>query len=609
MAGFFAAALPAIFSTEEALPALTLAGDAAATDLGTVGSLDAATAVGSGLTAGMPSAVAGLEGTAASMLAPYASDAASTGVLGADAATAVAPAVPTGAAAIPAAAGSATYTPGGPFTPEMSANAVNTANAAAAAGNSSGILSNLDPIKQGFSDATDWIEKHKTATYLGLLGAKSLFGPSYAQPTVKKPTGLAMNMNLSPNFQGQRSISDSSVYTPSYGVPTAAQGGILSFDQGGIAAMANGGQGVGAQGMGNAQSYPGARLDMTQYATPSQMPTSSAVINSDYEMKTDPYTGQPNGMAEGGIAGYAGGGFAVNQGTQNTKMPNAGTTNTPTPTYHPAYNPMSMYGYNNPMNGMSGIYGNYMGPGSNSWFNQLNQLNQQSTPGISPNFQPARDVTPQVYQPQYAAGGVLAFKEGTPDNSHISYLSAESPWKTNQDNDANTALLSPHDAAAYRQKKLENLVGFANRGKLNSSITLGQINHIPAAQQYQQAAQQAQDAAQPQAAQGMPVQEAASGGIMGYSLGGYATGGNPRLLKGPGDGMSDNIPAVIANKQPARLADGEFVVPADVVSHLGNGSTDAGAKKLHTMMDTVRKARTGSKKQGKQIDPNKFLPA
>ena len=93
------------------------------------------------------------------------------------------------------------------------------------------------------------------------------------------------------------------------------------------------------------------------------------------------------------------------------------------------------------------------------------------------------------------------------------------------------------------------------------------------------------------------------------SLGGYATGGAPRLLKGPGDGMSDNIPAVIANKQPARLADGEFVIPADVVSHLGNGSTDAGAKHLHTMMSNVRKARTGNPKQGKQIDPTKFLPA
>ena len=98
----------------------------------------------------------------------------------------------------------------------------------------------------------------------------------------------------------------------------------------------------------------------------------------------------------------------------------------------------------------------------------------------------------------------------------------------------------------------------------------------------------------------------AAGGIT--SLGGYAAGGNPRLLKGPGDGMSDNIPATINGRQPARLADGEFVIPADVVSHLGNGSTEAGAKQLHAMMDKVRRARTGNKKQGKQIVAEKYLP-
>jgi hypothetical protein len=101
----------------------------------------------------------------------------------------------------------------------------------------------------------------------------------------------------------------------------------------------------------------------------------------------------------------------------------------------------------------------------------------------------------------------------------------------------------------------------------------------------------------------------AAGGAIESTLGSYAAGGNPRLLKGPGDGMSDHIPAVIGGKQPARLAEGEFVVPADVVSHLGNGSTDAGAKKLYNMMDKVRKARTGTKKQGRQIKADKFLPA
>ena len=89
----------------------------------------------------------------------------------------------------------------------------------------------------------------------------------------------------------------------------------------------------------------------------------------------------------------------------------------------------------------------------------------------------------------------------------------------------------------------------------------------------------------------------------GYRL---AKGG---YLDGPGDGMSDSIPATIEGKQPARLADGEFVIPADVVSHLGNGSTKAGSQRLYGMLDKVRKARTGTKKQGRKINADKYLPA
>jgi len=90
---------------------------------------------------------------------------------------------------------------------------------------------------------------------------------------------------------------------------------------------------------------------------------------------------------------------------------------------------------------------------------------------------------------------------------------------------------------------------------------------------------------------------------------GYATGGQPRFLSGGGDGMSDSIQATINDKQPARLADGEFVIPADVVSNLGNGSSKAGAKRLYGMMDRVRKARTGTTKQAKAINPAKVMPA
>jgi hypothetical protein len=101
---------------------------------------------------------------------------------------------------------------------------------------------------------------------------------------------------------------------------------------------------------------------------------------------------------------------------------------------------------------------------------------------------------------------------------------------------------------------------------------------------------------------------AAGGGVS--HLGDYSDGG--RLLKGPGDGVSDSIPAVIGNRQPARLADGEFVVPARIVSELGNGSTEAGARKLYAMMDRVQKARrktVGKSRVATNTRSEKYLPA
>jgi len=93
-----------------------------------------------------------------------------------------------------------------------------------------------------------------------------------------------------------------------------------------------------------------------------------------------------------------------------------------------------------------------------------------------------------------------------------------------------------------------------------------------------------------------------------FAKGGAINMAKGRYLRGNTDGMADKLPARIGQKQPAALSHGEFVVPADVVSHLGNGNSDAGAKKLYQMMDKIRVARTGNKKQGKQINPDKFMP-
>lgn len=93
----------------------------------------------------------------------------------------------------------------------------------------------------------------------------------------------------------------------------------------------------------------------------------------------------------------------------------------------------------------------------------------------------------------------------------------------------------------------------------------------------------------------------AAGGIANLAAGG-------RYLNGATDGMADRVPANIDGKQPAALSDGEFVIPADVVSHLGNGNSNAGAKALHDMMASVRQDRTGNSKQGKQINAASYMP-
>jgi hypothetical protein len=94
-----------------------------------------------------------------------------------------------------------------------------------------------------------------------------------------------------------------------------------------------------------------------------------------------------------------------------------------------------------------------------------------------------------------------------------------------------------------------------------------------------------------------------------FAKGGLGAALPPRFLSGGGDGMSDSIKANIDGKQEARLADGEFVVPADVVSHLGNGSSKAGAKKLYAMMDKIRKARTGRERQAPEVNARRYMPA
>ena len=124
-------------------------------------------------------------------------------------------------------------------------------------------------------------------------------------------------------------------------------------------------------------------------------------------------------------------------------------------------------------------------------------------------------------------------------------------------------------------------------------------------------AKRAEDAAKSVAAQAAlsaPPEVTISRMAEGMASGGIARLNQGMYLDGMTDGMADKVPAMIGNTQPAALSDGEFVIPADVVSGLGNGNSDAGAKNLYVMMDRVRQARTGTTKQAPAINPNKMMP-
>jgi hypothetical protein len=166
---------------------------------------------------------------------------------------------------------------------------------------------------------------------------------------------------------------------------------------------------------------------------------------------------------------------------------------------------------------------------------------------------------------------------------------------------SDTKYTSPADAAAAQVAAQEQAQGLA---ALNAANPAQQRRAAPPPTPAQVALMQDKERRGASSViEDLPLPNSAN-----MAQGGLATLNKGRYLKGGTDGMADKVPARINGKQEARLSDGEFVIPADVVSHLGNGNSDAGAKMLHDMMNKVRKARTGNDKQGKQIDPNKFLP-
>lgn len=298
--------------------------------------------------------------------------------------------------------------------------------------------------------------------------------------------------------------------------------------------------------------YPQGMIDKTYYATPTQRPASMEVVRSDYDTPVNPITGVGLQFAEGGYTGYQGYGDRQDGLAQRP------------------YNPFG-----------EALVGSLM---------PKEQTTSIGVIGSAPSGGESQSAS--VDEPHPVLKAMYNKLSGQPDYQ-FTKPELVSGWQAlNPNTFAYDPTKQAYSAATPDEKQLE--------------VFKQQIaNYME-----EDRAKKAKEEQERQ--QGL---SAAGGGLMAmggraggeYNLGSYSDGG--RLLKGPGDGMSDNIPAMIGKKQPARLADGEFVVPADVVSHLGNGSTDAGAKRLYAMMDKVRKARTGNKKQGKEIKAEKFLPA
>lgn len=170
------------------------------------------------------------------------------------------------------------------------------------------------------------------------------------------------------------------------------------------------------------------------------------------------------------------------------------------------------------------------------------------------------------------------------------------PGSTAQNYFTKTRFVAPEGAEAARTTAKEEAAGLETLNKANPAR---QTRPVLQAGAEKKEAEKSETKAASSVIKDLPVPKYASGGIAEMAKG--------RYLAGATDGMADKIPARIGGEQEAKLSHGEFVIPADVVGHLGNGNSEAGAQRLYAMMDKIRKARTGTTKQGKQINPDKFL--
>ena len=345
--------------------------------------------------------------------------------------------------------------------------------------------------------------------------------------------------------------------------------------------------------IGSNQMYPQSQLQSAMYSNPMvQRPQANNVISSGIDAGVDPYTGEAR-FASGGATPETKGEYKYDYNPQTQQF-----TQTAKPT--PVNTNTNSQGLVGRAMGMN-LTGQPQGGGFTGMMNRAAGNVQQAAPVAKEAPVVTGGIAPPAYQSQQMQSSQpLQRPINIPE-----YQSPEQQLGLGGFYDYMNQQLGQRYAAGgtTRQAPLNAKMAAVDTLAAKMKTQQGMLETIKAAKAGDYAAM---IALQKAGYDMNKLNEYASGGGVS-TLGGYSDGG--RLLKGPGDGVSDSIPASIGNRQPARLADGEFVVSADVVSGLGNGSTEAGARQLYKMMDRVRKARTGTTKMGKTIKSDKLIPA
>jgi hypothetical protein len=324
-----------------------------------------------------------------------------------------------------------------------------------------------------------------------------------------------------------------------------------------------------ANAIGMNTGYPQADIRTGAYATPYQQPISQNVVTGAQGAGIDPYTGQAQ-FAEGGEVG----GYTYDPVTQMyvKKGGEAATLVSPTGGISGASAGASEGGYDQPLSPQTLAFLENEAKTFGARDTRMSAINNAAT-NILGLLSPGSTIARALLDTPFAGGIANAFGgRQDPSLATVGDMGTSARDKADQDQgaavgDGNTGSYTSDNGGTFSPSDAG--YGVYAHGGL-AALAKGGISH----------------------------------------LGDYSDGG--RLLRGPGDGISDSIPAMIGKKRPARLADGEFVIPARIVSELGNGSTEAGARKLYAMMDRVQKARKKTVGKGKVAANSrsaKYLPA